>query len=344
MGLDGCSVDVLAKTALYQRVKVYMIQPVDHRLPSPIMGFWYYFRCKARRIPPLINLEFTKRCNARCSFCSCWQVGSGDELADYAPIVRMIRPVMVSISGGEPLLRKEYPELIRGMRPYCHYLSIITNGALLNEDSARCLVESGIDHISVSLDYLGKKHDEMRRVEGLFDHLAGVIPKLTAAGYRIVLNTVIMESNLDEILPLAYQAKEWGAMVSYSAYCALKRDNEGEMVRQSRYPQLVGIIREIRVLKRKLRHIKNSDYYLTGLPVYFRDGSMPNCKAGYRWLQVTPDGYIQPCSELPRICHYTEFDRGRLKAAKCTRCWYTCRGESEAQPLRPKRLWELIRA
>lgn len=291
-----------------------------------------------------MNLELTKRCNARCSFCTCWQVDSSGEIDDYGPVVRKFRPVLVSVSGGEPLLRKNYDGLLRGVRPYCHYLSIITNGALLNEESADRLMFAGVDQISVSLDYLSDKHDRARMIEGLYDHISKTVPDLRRKGFRLSLNTVIMESNLGEILPLAYKAKEWGIDISYSAYCSLKSDEEGEMVRSRRYSQLVGIVDEIRRLKRTLGNVKNSDYYLSRLPSYFRDGLVPNCKAGSRWIHVTPDGYIQQCSELPRLCHYTEFTRSKLKPVTCAKCWYTCRGESEANLLAPKRLLELIRS
>lgn len=321
-----------------------MAAKIVHRAPSPWRGFLYWLRCKARRMPVLLNVEFTKHCNARCTFCSCWQLESRDELEDFGPLVKIFRPVVVSISGGEPLLRKDYPELIRGIRPWCHYLALITNGVLLNEGSARKLVDSGVDQICVSLDYLGEKHDEARRVRGLYDHISKTVPELTKAGYRIALNTVIMESNLDEILPIAYRAKEWGAMVSFSAYCSLKRDEDDGMIRSARYTQLVGIVDEIRKLKKSMGHIKNSDYYLKHIPAYFRDGFVPDCKAGYRWLQVAPDGYLQQCSELPRLCHYTEFSRKRLSKPVCAKCWYTCRGEAQASPLKPQRLLELIRA
>ena len=241
-------------------------------------------------------------------------------------------------------MRKDCPELLRGIRPWCHYLALITNGVLLNADSARRIVDAGVDQICVSLDYLGEKHDEARRVKGLYSHIAETVPALAKAGYRIALNTVIMESNLDEILPIAYRAKEWGATVSFSAYCSLKRDDDDEMIRNARYTQLVGIVDEIRKLKKTMGHIKNSDYYLKKLPGYFRDGSVPNCKAGYRWLQVTPDGFLQQCSELPRICSYEKFSRKMLRKPTCTKCWYTCRGEAQASPLRPQRLLELIRS
>ncbi len=307
-------------------------------------GFWYFARCNVRRMPRLVNLEITKRCNAKCDFCPYWQDGEHRELDDYAPVIKKFKPVVVSVTGGEPLMRKNYAAIIKGIRPYCHYLGMVTNGTMLNERSARTLVEAGVNHISVSLDYLGSQHDDVRRVSGLYDHLSRTLPALAAKGYRIVLNTIIMESNLEQVLPIAYQAKEWGVHVSYSAYCTLKKDDHNEMVRAQRYAQLVHIVDELKGLKRTMGTIKNSDYYLDGIAPYFRDGGKSNCRAGYRWLQITPDGYIQQCSELPRLCHFTEYRRGALRPAACTKCWYTCRGEAEAQPLKPSRLWELIKA
>jgi len=271
-------------------------------------------------------------------------VDSSGELDDYSPIIKKFRPVLLSVSGGEPLLRKNYDEMFRKLRPYCHYLAVITNGVLLNEKSAKRLLECGVNQICISLDYLGKRHDEARMVDGLYEHLSETIPMLSKQGFNIALNTIIMESNLDEILPIAYKAKEWGTQVSYSAYCSLKSDEDTEMIRNKRYTQLVSIVDEVRSLKRKLGNVKNSDYYLKRIPTYFRDGRVPNCRAGYRWVQVTPDGYVQQCSELPRMCHYSEFDRNKVKKATCAKCWYTCRGESEACPLEPRRLLELIRS
>ena len=317
---------------------------IVHRKPSWLRGFYYFMRCKAKGAVPLINLEFTKRCNAQCSFCQYWQLESPNELDDYGPIISRFRPVVVSISGGEPLTRKNYPDLIRSIRPHTHYISLITNGALLNDESAKKLVDAGVDHISVSLDYLTPRHDEARRIEGLYEHLSGTIPDLAAKGYRLSLNTIIMESNLDQILPLAYRAKEWGVSISFSAYCTLKIDDDGQMIRQKRLKQLGEIVAELVRLKRVLGNIRNSDFYLQRIPDYFKNGMVRHCRAGLKWLQVTPDGYIQQCAELPRICYHADFKKELVVSPACSKCWYTCRGEAEAPQLTPKRFLEFMRS
>jgi len=307
-------------------------------------GFWYYLRGNLRRTPRLVNLEVTKRCNAKCNFCPYWQEKAGEELADYAPVIKKFKPVVVSVTGGEPLMRKDCVDIIRGIRPYCHYIGFITNGRLLTEPKARELVGAGVDHISISLDDLGTQHDEMRQIKGLYDHLSNLVPDLASRGYRIIFNTVIMESNLNQILPIAYKAQEWGVQVSYSAYCDIKNDDKDNMVRAKRYTQLMGVVDELKRFKQSLGNVKNSDYYLNGIAPYFRDGVRPNCRAGYRWVQVAPDGHVQQCSELPKICHFSEYSRKVIKPVTCAKCWYTCRGEAEANPLKPSRLWEFINA
>lgn len=312
--------------------------------PPRIRGLKYYVACKCYKRPLLVNLEITKRCNAKCDFCSCWQLGSPEELEDYAPIIKKLRPVVVSISGGEPLVRKNCFDLLKGMRPYCHYMVMITNGALLTEEVALKLSSSGLNQLSVSLDYLDNRHDDMRKIPGLFNRISAIVPKLTAKGYKITFNTVIMESNLDHILPIAHKAKAWGAGISFSAYCSLKRHDDKMMIQEDKLKKLEDLIIELKNLKRQLGHIKNSDYYLNGIPLYFRTGGGGRCKAGKNWVQVTPDGYIQPCSEMPRMCRFDEYDQDKVPKINCTECWYTCRGEAEAPHLAPERLMELIRA
>ena len=323
----------------------YSMETGDQVVHAPApkwRGIFYYVRGKLTHRPKLLNLEFTKHCNAKCSFCACWQVESPGELQDYSDVVKRFKPLVCSVSGGEPLLRHNYDQLLTGIRPHCHYLMIITNGALLNEISAAKLVKAGVDQISVSLDYIGNGHSEQRKIEGLYEHLEATVPALTKRGYNIVLNTIIMESNLDHIIPLAHKAREWGAKISYSSYCTLKKDLNEFMVTPGRFEELKRVIGELKQIKRKTKHIRNSDYYFDRIPEYFQNGGISNCHAGKLWMQVTPDGYIQQCSELPRVAHYTEYSTKKVKKPACTKCWYACRGETEANPLRPSRLKELL--
>lgn len=311
--------------------------------PAP-RGVKYYLACRLLKRPYLVNLEVTKHCNAKCDFCAYWQEASPNELKDFSPVIKKLLPIVASVTGGEPLIRKDLIDIIKGIRPYCHYLVMVSNGALLTEDIADSLSLAGLNQLAISLDYLSDKHDEVRKIPGLFNKISTLIPRLTAKGYKIVLNTIIMEANLDHIIPLAHQAKAWGAGISFSSYCSLKKGDDSLMVTGKKIKRVDEIIAELKTLKSSLGHIRNSNYYLNGVANYFRSGGTKDCKAGKNWLQVTPQGFIKPCSELQPLCSYSEFRQGMVPEITCTQCWYTCRGESEASHLSPDRLIELFRA
>ena len=314
------------------------------KTPPRLRGLYFWARNKLLKNPSLVNLEFTKHCNAKCGFCACWEVESPNELKDYAPLVSKFKPVVCAVSGGEPLLRKNFDELLAGIRPHCHYLAVITNGALLDEDKADRLARAGVNQVSVSLDFIGDKHSEQRKIEGLYEHIEKLLPKLSAKGYRIALNTIIMDANLEHIIPLAHKAKEWGVKISYSSYCTLKKDKNDFMINPERFEKLKSILVEIKRLKREMGHIKNTDYYLDNIISYFKTGGIGNCQAGKKWLQATPNGFIQQCSELPIVSRWEDYDPKAVQAPACSKCWYTCRGESEAPALSVSRIRDLIRA
>ena len=70
--------------------------------------------------------------------------------------------------------------------------------------------------------------------------------------------------------------------------------------------------------------------YLKRVPNYFRGTMSETCQAAGKWLvQLTPDGDVKPCPELDVSSHYTEIIK-QSKPIACNRCFYSCRGETEA--------------
>ena len=309
-----------------------------------IEGIYRYLKIKASGWPRLINLEVTKLCNAQCDFCPCWEIKDYPQLKDYSEVMAHFKPIVLSLNGGEPLLRKDFLDIVDQVRPHCTYLTMITHGQLLTEEKFKELYDHGLDQISISRNYLDEEHDRERHLPGLTEHFKKLVPRITSQGHdNIAFNTVIMDRNINQIVPLAKQAYEWGAKISFSSYSSYKNDKDQYYVRQEQLSKLQEVIDELLELKKTHGNILTSTYYLKKIPGYFRDGHVDDCRAGLNFIQMTPDGYIKRCSEMPVMMHWTEYDPDKVEQPNpCNICWLSCRGETET-PITPSRLWEFIK-
>jgi MoaA/NifB/PqqE/SkfB family radical SAM enzyme len=309
-------------------------------------GLRFASNAMAGSSPRILYVEVTKRCNAFCDFCPYWQTHRRDELSDYAPIVARMKPFCVTFTGGEPLLRRDIVELVGRVNALAErpYTALLTNGWLLSVDKARALREAGLEQVSISIDYIGEAHDRQRGLKGLYSRIESRIPELRRIGFdRIVVNTVIMESNLDHVLRIARLTEKWGVYSSFSCYSTLKTDSPGELVKPVHLDRLRRVIDEIRRLKKSQTNIISSEYYLEQAIRYFENGGRvgDRCEsAGKRFYHVDPWGYVKICPEFEPFAHWTELDRRRPPPHTCTACWYGCRGENEA-PITVARLRDL---
>lgn len=320
-----------------------LLRPMS--LGRKLRGVFKYLWVRLRGGPMAVNMEVTYLCNASCDFCDYWKVKRSGKLGDYDYVdaIRKLNPMTVTLTGGEPTINKRLPEAVKRIKDALGfvYIGMVTHGSLLTEEKAAALWEAGMDHISISLNYIGREHDEERGIAGLYEHVSTLVPQLTARGINVIFNTVIMRDNLDHVIPIAHLARSMGAKVSYSCYSDYKNGNETHLIDPGHAEQLESVIEELIDLKSRLGNIVNSAWYLRRIPAYFRDALPRTCTAAGKWLvQLTPDGDVKPCAELPVQSGYADFKRVS-KEIDCNRCWYSCRGETEAS-LRPERVWELL--
>ncbi len=137
-----------------------------------------------RRIKSM-RISITDKCNFRCTYCMPaeglpWlkkaEILSYEEIVHVARVAISLGIEQIRLTGGEPLVRRDVPELIRQLRAIdgLHSLSLTTNGILLKQQS-KALAEAGLTRINVSLDSLMRekfaqltRRDQLDRVlEGL---------------------------------------------------------------------------------------------------------------------------------------------------------------------------------
>ncbi len=297
--------------------------------------------------PINITLELTRRCNARCDYCNHWQEQRQTEqaIADYVAVVRRFRPFSVTICGGEPFMRKDALEIIRAVvaEPGWRYVSIITNGWFLSEERAQKLIDTGIDQINVSLNFPDERQDADRKLPGLFKRISHIVPWMTARGAKVQLNSIIMNDNLEDVVPIAQLAHRWNASVMYTLYSELPADNHGHLFPPERQPRLFEALSELKALKRVHPGVvANAQWYFDMIPTYVSGTVIEGCTAGKKTLHISPGGMVRPCAELPPVAHYSEYDHRAADPVSCTRCFQACRGEVQA-PLTLGRVVECLR-
>ncbi len=253
--------------------------------------------------PIVVSFEVTDACTCYCRHCD--HGGPKDTSTnlnppDYRRYMDVLNPCVVQVSGGEPLMRNDLTEIVRNIKSDngLPYILLVSSWSLMTEERYLELRRAGVDQFSVSLDFPDNRHDEFRGYPGLYQQLDDVIPRCARHGFDdIVLNTCITAANLEEINGAADQAKKWGVNICYSAYSARRTGNR-ELLPSS--PE------QLRILDYQLNGIekrRNGSNFIVSAPTtieatrrYFETGGAPGCKAGLRFLVVTADGYLQPCS------------------------------------------------
>jgi cyclic pyranopterin phosphate synthase len=188
-----------------------------------------------RRIGDL-RVSVTDRCNFRCQYCMPaeglpWM--ERDDVLHFEEIERLVALLAsmgvtdVRLTGGEPLVRRDFPTLVGMLAPLVHDLSITTNGYLLERD-AEALVRAGATRFNVSIDSLQRdRFFEMTRRDALPRVLRGleVLASFPEA-HPIKVNAVAMRGfTEDEVLPFAHFARAHPYEVRFIEFMPLDADH-----------------------------------------------------------------------------------------------------------------------
>ena len=202
-----------------------------------------------------LRVSVTDRCNLRCAYCMpeeeyVWL--PREEILHFEEISRLVDVFIelgtdkVRLTGGEPLLRRDLPALIRQLaaKPGLRDLAITTNGVLLAEHAAS-LKAAGLQRVTVSLDTLDparfialtRRTTHARVLEG--------IAAVARAGFTDTkLDTVVTRGvNDDEIVPLIEFAKTVPAEVRFIEYMDVGGATQWSMDKVVSRPQILDVTR-----------------------------------------------------------------------------------------------------
>ncbi|MBI5179082.1 MAG: radical SAM protein [Nitrospinae bacterium] len=198
------------------------------KLPYHLCG-GYAFR------PMTLFVELTYRCNFRCNMCQFLDILDDPRLNERAKeelttdeinrVVDNIMPLgLIAFTGGEPLLRKDLPELV-GHAAKRHKVYLVTNGILLKEQmmdewlalGCGSLLSPGFASLGVSLEATGKTHDDIVKAPGSFEKILAnvkyLVERKKQSGKKfplVWLKCVITSHNVAQLEDMYRLAEEAG--------------------------------------------------------------------------------------------------------------------------------------
>ena len=155
-----------------------------------------------------VNWAITGRCNSRCIFCEAHEKLQKSEDLPMEAAMRVIEELVemevktVCFIGGEPLIRKDIWIIIDRLAEKQIRPCLITNGLLLDrlEENQLRLLRRCDSSVTVSLDSANpEQNDAIRGVNSNYERAVSGITKLRNAGINVVLSTVVMKENADQI-------------------------------------------------------------------------------------------------------------------------------------------------
>ncbi len=181
---------------------------------------------------PLQNLRIsvTDRCNLRCQYCMpeadyAWlprtDILTFEEIDTLVDIFGELGVNKVRITGGEPLLRTDLPQLVAllAQKPVLQDLALTTNGVLL-PDQVTALRKAGLLRLTVSLDTLRpERFKELTRFDNLSVVLRGLEMASKCGFDSVKVDTVVIKgTNDDELVPMLEHGRRLGVEVRFIEY------------------------------------------------------------------------------------------------------------------------------
>lgn len=307
------------------------------------------------------NLQLTYRCDFKCQICDFWKTEhfAKDELTldDIRLIgakLNRFGTLIISLAGGEPLLREDLPAVVAALSHAGHFPIMITNGWPVTEKLAREVLHAGLQEVSVSIDYRDPaRHDAQRGQPGAWERGVEALKLLRAnranRRQRVHLISVLMDDNLDDVEPLILLSRELGVTYMVNLYSW----NRGQKPRRAPDGQ---VTRRLLELKAKYPEFVTLTTYIEKLDQAIAAGGIGECQTGRLLLNIDPRGDVARCTETlgEPVGNILREDirevRRRLyqvqREKPCAQCWTSCRGfaESMFQPPRLRQLREFHRS
>lgn len=178
--------------------------------------------CEGERAGPTkVDIFPTQKCNLNCRFCEFPNVDPSEyrmelpteKLLEIVEEAGKLNAKTFGIIGGEPFVKEGIIEIMEKIKDRGMQGSITTNGTLLDGKRVQRIVGMEWDLLRISIDGIGKTHDELRGKEGAFSQVTDALnlfKKYGSSHPTIEINTVLNRENYEQIPEIVELANEYG--------------------------------------------------------------------------------------------------------------------------------------
>ena len=277
-------------------------------------------------------IELTNCCNLSCLHCgsSCNPINGTyidtELLIDtLESVAEDFEPntVMICLTGGEPMLHKDFYRIVQKIVELGFFWGLTTNGTFINRQAVEKLKYLHLQSISISIDGLEVSHDKLRNAPGSFSKAIEAVSTLNAAGIPVQVTSVIHKKNfheLNELFDLMCDLHIHSWRVINIEPIGRSLHQNGFLLSYDEIRRLLDFIREKRYSKTTPMEVKYgcSHYLSFDYEHEVRDNYFI-CGSGIYVGSILCNGDIYSCLDIERRA---ELIQGNIAKDRFSKVWY----------------------
>jgi len=310
-----------------------------------------------KKVPIYVQFAVSNKCNLRCLMCNALDSRKSEkelgllEIEKLADILKRLEVAILILSGGEPLIRTDLPEIIRLFADRGIEVRLQTNAVLANEEIVKNLIQAGLREVTISLDSLdSQKYDAITGVAGSWQKvikgMALFSQYLPKKANMSGINVVVSKRNIEELPQIIEFVTRIGFYASLipvhisdntSREFIVRKNSPDFQFHPDDFPLIDRVYEKIIAMKKNNFNIYNSYRFLSESKEFLKNNKATwRCASPFLYFSISPSGNFLPCVDIMtnismldgdffRKFHTQDFMESiRKKVEKCRGCMYAC--------------------